>query len=266
MSEVPKGTSEKGGLAAEQAGPAVGTGPGRPAVPKKPETPSGPATTEELAKVREIILGPEAARRPGKAEVDRLREILFGAQMEEYERRFADLHRELERVLSDLRLVRDGVGEFEKAQTKQIETLEREMRRNADELRREVERMGTREALLQQLLTQMRQQEGAIQSLSESITRLHETLASQERELRMLKTSASEQREQQERKLDALKRELREAEDTLRAELRRIGDRLDDQKTDRRALAAMLMEVATRLETGTSVSGLLEELTSSAEG
>lgn len=186
--------------------------------------------------------------------------------MEEYERRFADLHRELERVLSDLRLVRDGVGEFEKAQAKQIETLEREMRRNADELRREVERMGTREALLQQLLTQMRQQEGAIRTLSEDVTRLRETLASQERELKTLRTAGNEQREQQERKLDALKRELREAEDTLRAELRRIGDRLDDQKTDRRALAAMLMEVATRLETGTSVSGLLEELTSSAEG
>jgi len=261
MSEqMPAGTSEK---KEGPAAPSPRAGTGQPTAPKGPAP--TPPTQEELTRVREIILG-EAAWRPGKAEVDRLREIIFGAQMEEYERRFADLRREMERVLSDLRLVRDSVGEFEKAQTKQMETLEREVHRVSDELRRDVERLGAREALLQQLLTQMRQQEGMIQSLSENVTRLREALASQERDLRALKTAGSEQREQQERKLDALKRELREAEDNLRAELRRIGDRLDDQKTDRRALAAMLMEVATRLETGTTVSGLLEELTSSTEG
>jgi len=255
--QMPAKTSEKReGPATEPAAPSLRPGPGRPA--------PAPATQEELTRVREIILG-EAAWKPGKAEVDRLREILFGAQIEEYERRFADLRREMERILSDLRAVRDGVGEFEKTQTRQVETLERETHRAIDELRREVERLGAREAVLQQLLTQMRQQEGTNQTLSENIARLRETLASQERDLKMLKTTSNEQREQQERRLDGLKRELREAEDTLRAELRRIGDRLDDQKTDRRALAAMLMEVATRLETGTSVSGLLEELTSSTE-
>ncbi len=47
----------------------------------------------------------------------------------------------------------------------------------------------------------------------------------------------------------------------MRNELRRVATRLSDQKTDRKALATMLMEVATRLETGSSVTGLLEDLT-----
>ena len=59
--------------------------------------------------------------------------------------------------------------------------------------------------------------------------------------------------------------EVRQAEDGLTTELRRVADRLDDQKTDRKALAAMLMEMATRLETGSSVAGLLEGLTTPAE-
>jgi hypothetical protein len=49
-----------------------------------------PEIPEELERVREIILGPDPLRqRLRHAEVDRLREILFGAQIEEYERRFA---------------------------------------------------------------------------------------------------------------------------------------------------------------------------------
>ena len=45
---------------------------------------------------------------------------------------------------------------------------------------------------------------------------------------------------------------------TLKDDLRRLTDRLENQKTDRRALASMLIELATRLETGNTVTGLLE--------
>jgi hypothetical protein len=36
------------------------------------------------------------------AESDRIREIIFGGQMQEYERRFTDLQREMERVLASM--------------------------------------------------------------------------------------------------------------------------------------------------------------------
>jgi DNA repair ATPase RecN len=196
------------------------------------------------------------------AEVDRLRRVIFGEQMEEYERRFMDFRRDMDRILTDLRLIQDSVTEFEKSQTKRIEALEREMRRANDELRREIGRLNARETLVQQLTMRTQQQELIGKDFSDNITDLHAISTQQENEIRSLKGLLGENREQYERRLDTLRREVRQAEDTLRAELRRVTNRLSDQKTDRKALAAMLMEVATRLETGSSVTGLLEDLTS----
>lgn len=238
-----------------------------PPIPQTDEnkTPAA-AGNGELERVRDIILGPDRTRtRIQGAEVDRLRQVIFGAQMEEYERRFTDVRREMERILADLRVVQDSVSEFEKNQTKRIEALERDMRRSNDELRREIDRLGGREAVLQQLLTRTQQQELGSKSIAENIHELSTTQSQHESEVRAIKSALAENRDQHERKLDALKREVRQAEDELRAELRRVTDRLSDQKTDRKALAAMLMEVATRLETGSSVTGLLEGLSVAAK-
>jgi len=215
----------------------------------------------ELERVRQIILGPDRIQRMQSAEVDRLRQVIFGEQMEEYERRFVDFRRDMDRLLTDLRLMQDSVTEFEHNQTKRIDALERDMRRANDELRREIGRLNARETLVQQLTTRTQQQELLGKDFSDNISDLHSISTQQENEIRALKITLGDNREQYERRLDTLRRELRQAEDTLRAELRRVTNRLGDQKTDRKALAAMLMEVATRLETGSSVTGLLEDLT-----
>lgn len=221
---------------------------------------------EELDRVRDIIMGPDRVRLSvRKAEADRLRDVIFGPQMEEYERRFTDLQREIERVLSDFRHVRESVSEYQKEQTKRIEALERETRRTGDELGREVDRLRAQSPTLQQLVTQTRQQQMLSQGLADETTELRKTVSQQEQDLRSLRTTVNQYHDQHDRSLDALKREVRQAEDGLTAELRRVADRLDDQKTDRKALAAMLMEMATRLETGSSVAGLLEGLTTPAE-
>lgn len=232
----------------------------------KPAPQPAAAANGELERVREIILGPDLARqRIQGAEVDRLRQVIFGEQMEEYERRFADVRREMERILTDLRVVQDSVAEFEKNQTKRLEALERDMRRTNDELRRDVDRLGSRETALQQLVTRAQQLDLHSQSTQETLQELRTTQQQYENEVRTLKSTLGENRDQQERRLDTLKREVRQAEDNLRAELRRVTDRLGDQKTDRKALAAMLMEVATRLETGSTVTGLLEGLTTAVK-
>ena len=216
----------------------------------------------ELERVRQIILGPDRLQRMQGAEVDRLRQVIFGEQMEEYERRFVDFRRDIDRMLTDLRLMQDSITEFEQNQIKRIDILEHDMRRTNDELRREIGRLNARETLVQQLSTRTQQQELLGKDFSDNIEDLHATATQQEGEIRSLKIRLGENREQYERRLDALRREVRQAEDMLRAELRRVTNRLGDQKTDRKALAAMLMEVATRLETGSSVTGLLEDLTS----
>lgn len=236
----------------------------RPAVPPTEEESAQPSVRPEgLERVREIILGPERIQeRLRQVEASRLREIIFGVQMEDYERRFADLRRQIERVVNDLRQVQDSLSEFQRNQIVRIESLERETRRANEELRREVDRLRTQEPLLQQVLTQTRQQQILSQGLSEDTGEFRKALAQYEQDVQDLHINLGEHRDQHERRLDALKHEVRKAEDDLRAELRRVADRLDDQKTDRRALAAMLAEVATRLETGSSVTGLLEGLTS----
>lgn len=223
-------------------------------------TPETQGSDSELQRVREIILGDKAVR-PQTPEVERLRDILFGPQMEEYERRFADLRRELERLASDIRALQDRLSETERTQTKRMDALESEVRRVADELKRDITRLNARETLLNQALSRLQQVEGTTQEHIQHISELRDTLSLHERDMRTLKNEAAQYREQYERKLETLKRESRQAEDDLRAELRRVATRLGDQKTDRKALATMLMEIATRLETGSSVTGLLEDLT-----
>lgn len=217
---------------------------------------------EDIDRVRDIILGPDTVRqRLRRSEADRLREIIFGPQMEDYERRFTDLRRESERMGSDLRLMQERVGEFEKGVSRRVELIELELRKVSDELRREMDRGRSRDALLQQLSTQVRQHEETIVGAVEGVLDLRKSHAMHEADIRSNKVGMIETRDQIEQRTQTVRRELRTAEDTLRAEPRRFADRLEHQKTDRKALASMLTEIATRLETGNTVTGLLEGLT-----
>jgi hypothetical protein len=226
---------------------------------------SAPKNQDDLERVRELILGPDKLSRLDRAEADRLRQIIFGTHMQEYERHFADLRRETERVLSDLRLSQDHAQDFERIQTTRLENLERETLQTLDELRREINKLRAQETLVQQLLTQVRQQELLNQTTAQHAEELDKGQVQHERELRTLKMTINENRDYHERKWDALRREMRQGLDELQGELRRLIDRLDHQKTDRKALAAMLIEVATRLETGSNVTGLLKELSGSSQ-
>jgi chromosome segregation ATPase len=193
-----------------------------------------------------------------KTDVERLRETIFGSQIEDYERRFSDLRREIERLLTDLVLLQDSVGDVQKAQTRIVETVEPELRRSMEELRRDVDRVRTQDPLLQQLLVQVRQQQALVQGLAGSLDEVRDALVQQEQDRKALKNAIAELRDQQMHKLDTLRQELRQADDDLRAELRHVVDRLDDQKSDRRTLAAMFSEISSRLETGGGVTNLLE--------
>lgn len=221
---------------------------------------------KELDRVREIILGPDPLRqRLRRAEVDRLRDILFGAQMEEYDRRFTDMRREIDRMSADLTEARERLAELEKSSARRIEMLELDVRKLTDDLRRETDRQRSRETVIQQLATQVRQHEDAIKSTSDTMLDMRKSHAAHEVELRSAKAGTIDARDQIEQRSQTLRREMRQSEDVLRAELRRVADRLESQKTDRKALASMLIEVATRLETGNSVTGLLEGLTAPKE-
>ncbi|NJN94650.1 MAG: hypothetical protein HC875_11405 [Anaerolineales bacterium] len=230
-------------------------------VPVEQKAAAKPASQEELDRVRELLLGPDLAQqRLRGAEVNRVREIIFGDQMQEYDRTFADTKRQVDRVLGDLRHMQEQMRDFEQVQMQRLETLERESRQADEELRREISRLRTVETMLQQLHAQVRQQEMLAHSGQDQVTELRKTVLQQEHELKSLRAVVDDNRIQNERKLDTLKRDTRQGADDLLAELRRVTERLNNQKTDRKALASMLIEVATRLETGTNVVGLLEGL------
>ncbi|MDW8147617.1 MAG: hypothetical protein RMJ48_15175 [Roseiflexaceae bacterium] len=221
---------------------------------------------EELERVRQIILGPDPLRqRLRQAEVDRLREILFGAQIEEYERRFTDLRREVQRIGADLLDMRERLIDLEKTITRRIETLELDTRKLTDDLRRESDRQRSREALMQQIATQVRQHDDQLKVSGETILELRKTQTLHESELRSIRAGIIDVRDQIEQRVQALRREIRHTEDELRTELRRIADRLEYQKTDRKALASMLIELAARLETGGTVTDMLEGLNPSKD-
>lgn len=225
-----------------------------------------PEEQKELDRVREIILGPDPLRqRLRRAEVDRLRDILFGAQIEEYDRRFTDMRREIDRMAADLTEARERLAELEKSSARRIEMLELDVRKLTDDLRRETDRQRSRETVIQQLATQVRQHEDAIKTTSDTMIDMRKSHAAHEAELRSAKAGTIDARDQIEQRAQTLRREMRQSEDVLRTELRRVADRLESQKTDRKALASMLIEVATRLETGNSVTGLLEGLTAPKE-
>lgn len=221
---------------------------------------------EDLERVRQIILGPDPLRqRLRQAEVDRLREILFGAQIEEYERRFTDLHREVQRISADLDETRERLTDLEKTMARRMEMLELDTRKLVDDFRRESDRQRNRDTLMQQIATQVRQHEDQLKASGETVLDVRKVQTAHESELRSLRAGMIDVRDQIEQRAQALCREIRRTEDDVRAELRRVADRLEYQKTDRKALASMLIELAARLETGGTVTDLLEGLNASKD-
>lgn len=232
----------------------------------------------ELERVREIILGqrgePErivateprdAVPQIQRAEVDRLRDLLMGPQMEDYDRRFSDSRREQERVLGDLRRIQERTLEQERAVERRHAALDGDIRRAIDELRSEQERQRQRDTSVRQMLAGQTQVEQVTQTLAGQVEELRTLLNRQGEELRTLRASLLDRQETHERAVQVLWREVRAAHDDLRTDLHRIADRIDGQKVDRKALAGMLIEVATRLETGRPVTSLLGELATGQE-
>ena len=71
-------------------------------------------------------------------DVDRIREILFGGQMREYEQRFQAMQRDLERLQQELDRLNEQLGSQDSEQNKKLHTLRRDLKQADDELRGEL--------------------------------------------------------------------------------------------------------------------------------
>lgn len=100
---------------------------------------------------------------------------------------------------------------------------------------------------------QMRLYEQRFQQISADLERFQQLLGQFEDQL-------SETDRTNEKKLQTLRRELRQADEDLRQELRRTNDRLVDEKTDRRMLGELFVTLGNQLKSGGSLGDLLRDL------
>jgi hypothetical protein len=157
--------------------------------------------------------------------VDQLRDIIFGAQMREYERRFARMEERMAKELADIREeIRDRCATLERYVRDELESMTVDLRasqqsRAADERR------------LSQLIVD------TTAAAEDRLTTLNDLVGKQHRELRaqLLEQTKTITDDVQRRYADLLALLARDA-----AELR-------DDKADRTALSALFMEVALRL-------------------
>ena len=157
--------------------------------------------------------------------IDKIRDILFGGQMRDYERRFARLEERLGKEVADLR--DDTRRRFDALET----FIKQEL-----------------EALSGRLQNEQRTRDAAAQ---EQARALHETGHALERKLTQLdEQTARGQSELRQQLLDqskSLSDEIRQKHEELRALVEREVAALGQDKTDRAALAGLFSEVALRL-------------------
>lgn len=169
----------------------------------------------------------------GAASVDKIRDILFGSQIKNYEARFARLEDTLARETTELK----------ETMQRRFESVEGFFRKEAEALagRLKAEREERNEALK----GIARDLKGASDSLAKKILELENKTAEEQSSLR-------QELMQESRKL---LEEIRHKSDSLAALVERRANELRDQKVDRAALASLLTEMALQLSEDAVVSG-----------
>lgn len=170
---------------------------------------------------------PEAGPNGGApgSNIDQIRDIIFGTQMKDYDRRFAQLE---ERLLKDSADLREELS-------RRYATLE-------EFIRREIDALGDR------LLAEQRSRTASLQELGGAVEQLNRNT-----ERRMTELGEESARGQRELRADLSRQTVSLTEDIQRrstelsGSLKRESDELHTRKVDRAALGAMFADVAARL-------------------
>jgi len=161
----------------------------------------------------------------GGASIDKVREILFGVQMRDYDKRFARLE---ERILKDTSELKDDVR-------KRVDALEQFVRHEFETLgeRLSSEHTGREDAV--KGLGQ--QQRDAAQAFEKKTAVIDDQLARAQRELRQQMLDLQKE----------LSDEILQRHQDMLSMLTRDSSELRDEKADRAALASLFTEMAMRL-------------------
>lgn len=167
----------------------------------------------------------EDVPQPDIGNIDKIREIIFGGQMRDYEKRFTRVEERLIKESQDLR----------EDTTKRFEVLEKfiktEFATVADRLQAEHR---TRDEAVQSLWRGVHE---LVQTMNAKLTELQEQSAGAQSDLRQQILAQSQD----------LSHEIRQKQDELKVILQREVAELNHEKTDRSSLATLLTEMALRL-------------------
>lgn len=166
-----------------------------------------------------------AADADSGASLEKVRDLLFGVQMRDYDRKFARLEERLAKDTSDLR---DEVK-------KRLTTMEQLLRQEIDSLSERLKADQDERVAADKELT--RELHDTATTFQKKTAQLDEQLA---RGLRDVRQQLHEQRQQ-------LTDDLRQQADEILARLARESQELRSDKTDRATLASLLTEMAMRL-------------------
>ena len=71
-------------------------------------------------------------------EVDRIRDIIFGSQMRDYEQRFETVQHDLDRLRQEIDRLSEQLADQDSSQNKKLQALHQEVRQADDDLRNEL--------------------------------------------------------------------------------------------------------------------------------
>ena len=173
----------------------------------------------------------------GAGNVDKIRDILFGNQMRDYEKKFARMEERLQKESGDLRDdTKKRIVNLETFIQKEMEENDRRIRTEHDE---RVESNRSSSAALEETAKKL---ERMISQLEEQMTKNHRDLRQQ-----LLEQSKN------------LSEEVRTASERLSAALNRAVMELGSEKVARSSLGALFSEMAMRLNDEFHIEGLKDE-------
>lgn len=193
----------------------------------------GPETDMEANGAASAEGNADAAANAGGENVDKIRDILFGTQMRDYDKRFARLEERLLKEATDLR----------EDTRRRFDTLEAF-------IKKEFEALGMR------LAAEKTARTDDVQHLSEGMKDLARTSERRSAQLEdQMNQGHSELRGHILEQSKTLSDEIKNRHDDLHGLLNREVDGLRDEKTNRADLASMFNEVALRLTKDFKVPG-----------
>ena len=205
-------------------------------VKESPMNPSGETRQRPIPEEGERSQGEQTLSlddSASKSNLDKIRDILFGAQLRDHDRRFAQLEQYLVSESAALR-----------------QDLQRRFDVIAGDMKKEFE------GLVNRLTRENEARNGSVIQLTQEINQLVSSLGEKTQQLEQRTSNAQRELEQQIRSRSAeLATDFQAKYTELGHTLNRAVDHLQAAKTDRASLAAILMEVSQRLADGHSTSG-----------